>query len=178
MGAMNYVRLHPRAAVLGTGLAFALAGPAWIGHGAGDATGILFVLAIEAIPFLALAAAADELPWWLAPVAAGAFGVLTDAGLRDVATSTSLTAAIGLFVIPLVLLLAVPCLVAVCDVVALARLAAGGARFERPRRSEIALAVVLGAFGLLGFSVLGLIAGLALAFAVWAHRVRPRPSLA
>ena len=175
MGAMNYVQRHPRAAVLGIGVAFALAAPMWIGHGEGGMSGVLFVLAIEAIPFLALAAAAGELPWWLALVAAGAFGVLTDAGLRDVATSTSSTAALGIFVIPVVLLLAVPCLVATCDVVALTRLALGGARFDRPTRGEIVLALVLGVLGFLASFVFGLIAGLAVAFAVWAHRVRPQP---
>jgi hypothetical protein len=171
----EYARAHPRTAVLGTGVAFALAAPTWIGHGAGGVTGVLFVLAIEAIPFLALAAAADELPWWLAVATAGAFGGLTDAGLRDVANSTSSTAAIGLFFIPLVLLLAVPCLVAVCDTVALSRLALRGARFDRPTRGEITLALVLAVLGFLASFVFGLIAGLAVAFAVWAHRVRPAP---
>jgi hypothetical protein len=172
---MNHARTHPRAAVLGIGAAFALAGPDWIGHGEGGASGVLFVLAIEAVPFLALAAAADELPWWLAVVAAGAFGVLTDSGLRDVATSTSSTAVLGIVVIPLLLLLAVPCLVAACDVVALTRLALRGARFDPPRRGEIVLALVLGLLGFMASFVFGLVAGLAVGFAVWAHRVRPRP---
>ena len=173
---MNYARRHTRAAVLGIGVAFALAAPTWIGHGQGGVSAVLFVLAIEAIPFLALAAAADELPWWLAVFAAVAFGVLTDSGLRDVATNSSSTAVLGIFVIPIVLLFAVPCLVAACDVVALTRLALSGARFDRPSRGEIVLALVLGVLGFLASFVFGLIAGLAVAFAVWAHRVRPQPT--
>jgi hypothetical protein len=175
MEAMNYARHHPRLAVLGIGVAFALAAPMWVGtHGDGTSR-LMFVLALEAIPFLALAAAADELPWWLAVAAAGAFGAFTDIGVRDITESTSSTAVIAIPFIPLLLLLAVPCLVAVCDIAALARMAIGGARFAPPRRGEIALALVLGTLGLMASFVPGLVAGLAVAFAVWAHRVRPHP---
>ena len=175
MGAMRYVRRHPRAAVLGTGVAFALAAPTWVGHHQNGVSGILFVLALEAIPFLVLAAAADQMPWWLALAAAGAFGAFTDSGVKDVAASTSSTAAIAIPFIPLILLFAVPCLVALCDVVAVVRLRARGGTLAPPRRGEIVLALVLGGFGLLAFSVFGLIFGIATAFAVWAHRVRPQP---
>ena len=48
---------------------------------------------------------------------------------------------------------------------------------ERPTRREVVLALVLAALGFLGLYVFGLVAGLATAFAVWAHRVRPeRPA--
>jgi hypothetical protein len=175
MGAMEYARRHTRAAVLGIGVAFALAGPQWIGRGDGGAAAILFVLALEAIPFLVLAAASDEMPWWLAILAAGAFGALTDAGVRDIATSTSSAAAIAIPIIPLVLLFVVPCLVTACDVVALVRLRLRGGTVAPPQRREIVLALVLGGFGFLALYWFGLLAGLATAFAVWAHRVRPHP---
>jgi hypothetical protein len=176
MGAMNYARRHPRAAVLGIGVASALAAPMWVGHGmAGPPAGILFVLALEAIPVLLLAAASDAMPWWLAVVAAAAFGTLTDWGLHDAASSTSSMSALAIFVVPLLLVFAVPCLVAAYDLFVLTRLALGGARFDPPRRGEIVLTIVLGLLGFLASFVFGLIAGLAVGFAVWAHRVRPNP---
>jgi hypothetical protein len=167
------MRRHLRAGVVAVGVAFAVAGPTWIGHGRDGVGAIVFLLALEAIPFLALAAASDEMPWWLALATAGTFGALTDSGVRDIATSTSSTAAIATPFIPLVLLAAVPCLIAVCDVIALAHVRIRGGTISPPRRDEVLLALALGAVGFLAFFVFGLVVGIAIAFAVWAHRVRP-----
>ena len=111
---------HRRAAILGIGVVFALAGPLYLGDGfsPGD---VVFLLALEAIPFLALAGAARRMPWWLGICAAIAFGALIDSGVRSVADSTSSTAAVVIPFIPMLLLAAVPCLVAACAVAALAR---------------------------------------------------------
>ncbi|HEY2788956.1 MAG TPA: hypothetical protein VGI72_05830 [Gaiellales bacterium] len=161
--------MHRRAAILAIGVVFALAGPQWIGDGSG-LDGIILVLAVEAIPFLALAAAATSMPWWLGIGAATAFGALTDSGLKSVFDSTSSTAAIAIPFIPLALLAAGPCLLAACDFTALARRVARGGKVEPPRRGEIVLAIVLAVFA---FFVFGGVIGLATALAVWAHRVRP-----
>lgn len=140
-----------------------------------EADGIVFLLALEAIPFLALAAASDEMPWWLALAAAGAFGLWTVTGVQSIFASNSSTAAIALPIVPAAALLAVPCLVAACDVVALVRMRAAGGAVEPPSRREIALAVALGGLGFLAFLWFGLFAGMLTALAVWAHRVRPHP---
>ena len=177
MGAMSILERNRRAGILAIGVVFALIGPLWIGDGSGLG-GIVFVLAVEAIPFLALAAAATSMPWWLGIGAATAFGALTDGGLKSIFDSTSSTASIAIPFIPLILLAAVPCLVAACVVVALVRLRAGGGIVEPPRRGEIVLAVVLAVVGSFAFFVFGLVIGLMTALAVWAHRVRPQtPSL-
>jgi hypothetical protein len=169
---MRRIDRHRRAAILVIGVVFALAGPYWIGDGSGLG-GSVFVLALEAVPFLALAAAATSMPWWLGLGAATAFGALTDSGLKSVFDSTSSTAVVAIPFIPLALLAAVPCLMGACDVVALVRLRVGGGSIAPPRRGEIALAVGLAIFGFFAFSVFGVVIGLATALAVWAHRVRP-----
>ena len=122
---MRRIDRHRRAAILVIGVVFALAGPYWIGDGSGLG-GSVFVLALEAVPFLALAAAATSMPWWLGLGAATAFGALTDSGLKSVFDSTSSTAVVAIPFIPLALLAAVPCLVAACAFAALARRALTG----------------------------------------------------
>jgi hypothetical protein len=169
---MNRMRHHPRALVIGIGTVFAAAGPLWVGGGYG-VDGVVFLLALEAIPFLALAAVSTDMPWWLGASAATVFGAFTDSGMRSIHDSTSSTAVIAIPFIPLILLAAVPVLLAACDVVVLGRHRARGGAIERPTRGEVVLALVLAAFGFLAFFVFGLAAGLATAFAVWAHRVRP-----
>jgi hypothetical protein len=169
---MDWIRQHPRALVIGIGVVFAAVGPFWVGDGSGVG-GIVFFLGLEAIPFLALAAVSTDMPWWLGVSAATVFGALTDSGIRSIENSTSSTAVIEIPFIPLVLLVAVPLLLAACDVVVLGRHRVHGGAIERPTRGEVALALVLAAFGFLAFFVFGLAAGLATAFAVWAHRVRP-----
>src|SRR5579871_6159568 len=98
---MNYARTHPRAAVLGVGVAFALAAPLWVGAGHDGKGRMLFALALEAVPFLALAAASDEMPWWVAIAAAGVFGAFTDSSVKDITDSTSSTAVIAIPLVPL-----------------------------------------------------------------------------
>ncbi len=163
---------HRRAAILTIGVIFALAGSFALGDGfsPGD---VVFLLALEAIPFLALAGAARSMPWWLGICAAIAFGALTDSGIKSVFDDPSSTAVIVIPFIPLLLLAAVPCLVAACDVVALIRLRARGGTIARPRLGEVVLALVLAVFGFFAFFVFGLVIGLVTALAVWAHRVRP-----
>jgi hypothetical protein len=170
------MRRNPRAMVIGIGAVFAAVSPLWVGNGSGVG-GIVFVLGLEAIPFLALAAASTNMPWWLGVSAATAFGVFTDSGIKSISDSTSSTAVIAIPFIPLILLAAVPLLLVACDVVVLGRHRARGGAIERPTRGEVVLALVLAAFGFLALFVFGLAAGLATAFAVWAHRVRPeRPA--
>jgi hypothetical protein len=169
---MNLMTRHRRAMVICIGVGFAVVGPLWAGggYGIGD---VAFFLALEAIPFLALAAVSTDMPWWLGVSAATVFGAFTDSGMRSIQDSTSSTAVIAIPFIPLILLAAVPLLLAACDVVVLGRHRMHGGAIERPTRGEVALALVLAAVGFLGFFVFGLAAGLATAFAVWAHRVRP-----
>jgi hypothetical protein len=100
------------------------------------------------------------MPWWLGIGAATAFGALTDSGLKSIFDSTSSTASIAIPFMPLILLAAVPCLVAACDVVALVRLRADGDMIAPPRRGEIVLAVVLAVVGFFAFFVFGLVIGL------------------
>lgn len=166
---------HPRATIIGIGVGFAGVGPLWIGDGYGVGT-VLFLLALEAIPFLALAAVSTSMPWWLGVAAATAFGALTDSGIKSIHDSTSSTAAVAIPFIPLFLLAAVAFLLAACDVVALVRLRAHGGTIQAPQRRDVGLALALAAVGFLAFFVFGLAAGLATAFAVWAHRVRPEGS--
>jgi hypothetical protein len=162
--------------VIGIGAVFAAAGPFWVGGGSGVG-GIVFVLALEAIPFLALAAVSTDMPWWLGVSAATVFGAFTDSGIKSIHDSTSSTAVIEIPFIPLILLAAVPFLLAACDVVVLGRHRARGGTIELPKRGEVVLALALAVFGFFAFFVFGLAAGLATAFAVWAHRVRPeRPA--
>jgi hypothetical protein len=170
-----YARTHTGPAVIGIGIAFALVGPWWMGRAGDGLGGSVFLLALEALPILTLAAASDEMPWWVALGAAGACGVWTAAGVRSIYWSSSSTASLAIPFIPLVALFAVPCLVSACDIVALVQRRARGGAVEPPRRGEIVLGLVLGGSGLLAFSAVGLIFGLAVALAVWAHRVRPAP---
>jgi hypothetical protein len=165
------IRRHRRITVAVVCAAATVVGAAWLSRG--DPLGNAgFLLALEAIPLAALVAACDELPWWLGTGASVGIAAFTAASVQSVANSSSSTAVIVLPFIPLILLAAVPVLVTVCDVVALARLRLAGGRFAPPRRREIALAVALGAVGFLALFVFGLLAGLLTAFAVWAHRVR------
>jgi hypothetical protein len=50
---MSILERNRRAGILAIGVVFALIGPLWIGDGSGLG-GIVFVLAVEAIPLLAL----------------------------------------------------------------------------------------------------------------------------
>ena len=172
MGAMiTWVRHHRRIAIAVVCVASTAVAAMWLGHGS-VLGNIAFLLALEAIPLAALIAAGDELPWWLGGSASAAIAAFTAVSWRSVENSTSSTAVIVIPFIPLILLAAVPCLVSVCDVVALVQLRARGVRFSPPRRSDIVLAVVLGSVGFLALFVFGLLAGLLTAFAVWAHRAR------
>ncbi len=73
---MSILERNRRAAILAIGVVFALIGPLWIGDRSGLG-GIVFVLAVEAIPFLALAAAAPSMPWWLGIVFGLVIGLMT-----------------------------------------------------------------------------------------------------
>lgn len=162
--------------VIGIGAGFAAVGPFWIGAGYGVGA-VVFLLALEAIPFLALAAVSTDMPWWIGVSAATVFGAFTDSGIKSIHDSTSSTAVIEIPFIPLILLAAVPFLLAACDVVALGRHRARGGTIELPKRGEVVLGLALAVFGFFALFVFGLAAGLATAFAVWAHRVRPeRPA--
>jgi hypothetical protein len=166
---IKQLRGHARAAILGIGVIFAVAGALWL-HG--GVAGLVFVLALESIPLLALAAVSPDMPPWLSLSAAAGIGAFTVDGVKALQDSTSSTAAIVIPFIPLILLAAVPILLAVCDVVVLVRFRAGGGTIAPPRRGEIALAVVLAAAGFLAFFVYGMVAGAAVALAIWAHRIR------
>jgi hypothetical protein len=173
---MEFVSRHRRTMVISIGAGFAAIGPLWVGggYGVGD---IVFFLALEAIPFLALAAVSTSMPLWLVVSAATVFGAFTDSGIKSIHDSTSSTAVIAIPFVPLILLASVAFLLAACDVVALGRQHARGGTIEPPTRGEVALALALAAAGFLAFFVFGAAAGLATAFAVWAHRVRPeRPA--
>ena len=172
MGAMiSWIQRHRRISISVACFASTAVGAMWLGHG-GALGNIAFLLALEAIPLAALVAAGDELPWWLGVGASAGIAAFTAASLRSVEHSTSSTAAIVIPFIPLTLLVAVPCLVCACDVVALVGLRARGGRIAAPRRGDLVLAAALGIAGFLAFFVFGLLAGLLTAFAVWAHRAR------
>lgn len=163
------LRHHTRAAILAIGVVFAMAGAVWL-HG--GVAGLVFLLALEAIPLLALAAVSPNMPPWVSLPAAAGIGAFTADGIKSVFDSTSSTAVIVIPFIPLILLAAVPILLAVCDTVVLVRFRARGGTIAPPRRGEIALALVLAAVGFLALFVYGMVAGAAVALAVWAHRAR------
>ena len=172
MGAMiARVRHHRRIAIAVVCFASTAVGAMCLGHG-GVVGNIAFLLALEAIPLAALVVAGDELPWWLGVSASAGIAAFTAASWRSVENSTSSTAVIVIPFIPLTLLVAVPCLVSICDVVALIGLRARGGRIAAPRRGDLVLAAALGIAGFFAFFVFGLLAGLLTAFAVWAHRAR------
>jgi hypothetical protein len=102
----------------------------WVGDGSGVG-GIVFFLALGAIPFLGLASVSTDMPWWLGVSAATVFGAFTDSGFKSIHDSTSSTAVIEIPFIPLILLGAVPFLLAARDATAFA-VWAHRVRPERP----------------------------------------------
>jgi hypothetical protein len=167
---MERMRRHSWLILIVIGLAtLATAGAASVTSAASSRFAVEF-LAFELTPFLALAAVARRLPWSVSLVAAIGFSALTLATFRDVRDSTSSTASIALIVLPIVLVLAVPVLLAVCEAVRLVRLRLAGETVALPGWRDLALAVVLGSLGFVVLSVFGLVAGLALTFAIWAMR--------
>jgi len=160
-----------RPALVGACLLSTAAAVGWMGHG--DRPGsFALLLVLEALPMAALLFAGDDIPWWLAIAAVVGFAAFTAASVQSVLDSTSSTAAIVLPLIPVVLVAAVAAMVAACDVVEIVRLHVSGVRIARPRRGELVLAAALAAAGFLALFVFGLIAGLLVAFVVWAHRAR------
>ncbi len=170
MGAMERMRRHSWLIVIVIGLAtLAAAGVGSAMSGASERFAVEF-LVFELTPFLALAAVAQRLPWWVCLVAAIGFSALTLATFRDVRDSTSSTASIALLFLPIILVLAVPILLAVCEAVRVVRLRLAGGTVAMPGWPYLVLALVLGSIGFLVLSMFGLIAGLALTFAIWAKR--------
>jgi hypothetical protein len=141
-------------------------GPSYPLH-ASDHAGIVLVFGFQLSPFLALAGARRLSPWVSLP-AALAFGALLRDAQHEVAHSTSSTAPVLIFFAPLMLLMAVPLLVACSETARLVRRHLAGGATTRPGRWHAVLALVAGALGLVILGLLGFAAGLALAFAIWA----------
>ncbi len=127
-------------------------------------------LLFELVPFVALAIVARRLGWWLALGCALTFGGLILETVREVSESSSSTAAIAFVVLPFVLLALLLIVLAVNEGVRLVIRRRRGGTIRRPTRGDLALLLALPLTGLLVLSWLGFLAGLGLAFAVWAHR--------
>jgi hypothetical protein len=172
---------HTRSIILAIGLASCLTAWAWTGVAVDDSTatlpslqefgGIALLLGFQLSPFVALAAASRRLTRWGSLAAAVVFAGLMLEAQREVIDSTSSTAVILIFFAPLILVMAVPILVAAAEVVRLVRLRMAGGRIPRPGRWQIALTVAAAALGFPLLSGAGVLAGLALGFAVWAAGV-------
>jgi hypothetical protein len=172
---------HTRSIILAIGVASCLSAWAWSGVAVDDSMatlpsvqelgGITLLLCFQLSPFVALAAASRRLTRWGSLAAAVVFGGLLLEAQREVIDSTSSTAVILIFFAPLILLMAVPILAAAAQVVRLVRLRLAGGRIPRPGWWQIVLTLAAAALGFLLLSVAGVLAGLALRFAVWAAGV-------
>jgi hypothetical protein len=138
--------------------------------GLGEIAAIAGFLLFEMTPFLALAAIAQRLSWWLTLVVAIGFSALTLETAREMKDSTSSTASLGLLIVPIALLMAVPILLALSEGVRVIRSRLAGGAIAKPGWRYLALGLILGAIGFLTLFIFGLVAGLALTFAIWAQR--------
>ncbi len=128
-----------------------------------------FVL-FELIPFIVLALVARRLTWWVGLACGLAFGGLVLETGREVSQSSASTAALAYVLIPVLLVVTLPIVLAGNELVRMAVLRRQGGRIRRPSGGDVVRGVVLPLLGLAVLSWLGFLAGLGVALAVWAHR--------
>jgi hypothetical protein len=176
---MKRMKRHVRLVVIAIGLATYLGAAIWSATSTGpisaptsvgEIAAVAGFLLFEMTPFLALAVIARRLSWWLTLAVALGFSALTLETAREMNDSTSSTASLALIIVPIALLMAVPILLALSEGVRVIRSRQAGGAIAKPGWRYVVLGLVLGAIGFLTLFIFGLVAGLALTFAIWAKR--------